>query len=67
MEIVAIFVVKILICHIKNCNMRKNLLALFTVAVAGTALVSADEWTPIGQGVYYEDLMPALDPTIEPG
>ena len=47
--------------------MRENLLALFTVAVAGTAFVSADEWTPIGQGVYYEDLMPALDPTIEPG
>lgn len=47
--------------------MDKHLLALCTFAFAGLIPVSAEEWNSIGQGVYYEDLMPALDPAIEAG
>lgn len=63
----SIFAVRILICHINIVIMKKNVLALFTFAFAGSVFVSADEWNSIGQGIYYEDLMPALDATIEIG
>ncbi|WP_295728265.1 hypothetical protein [uncultured Muribaculum sp.] len=47
--------------------MNKRLLGFVAVSIGCCAMVSAQEWKSIGSGVYYEDLMTALDPTIEPG